>query len=422
MSSKTKVPKYNMEQKKELAQNLGMTAENVIKILTINNQLFKGLKSMTDLSWIGDNEKNIVDWIKTAKTNKKQPYTEHTKRTFYNVLAVYYRSIGNKDKQDKYANIGKDINENELKKQTERQDKGELKSNEKYVPFKTIENIRDQYIIKWNAEQHNNQLNIKTLLLCLQTLQPPMRSEILNMPIYQTIQPDIKTENYIFKTGNLWNYRINKKTKHQKENNYTLKLSKKLSDIISLSIKKFPRKWLIAKWNDVTGQTKISKSAIDKWLNSMNLGFNAMRKSYITNYFNVIHNPSQAELERLALQMRHSTEVQQKYYNKRVPAVVEEEKQESVNIEPVVARKKPGPMPKYPQGNFPAKSIEKQRDLNCKYSKTYYDTNPLKAKAKSYLYKLNNKEHKNHIQNPSARIIELYKLDLLQDGKWVSKL
>jgi hypothetical protein len=389
----------------EKAKYINQTILNHLNDLHIT--LFN--KPSTNTDWILDNKNK-------TKLNKLIGSLPIFKRKLYrdsqeNIL-MYLKYD---KKQKKYAQLNKDINESETQLQKVRQDKGELKQGELCLPFKTVIEIRDKLLKDWMAEPENKQKNMKSLIFCLNTLQPPLRKEILNMP-FKKHDPKITNENYIYKTADgLYHYRINVETKHININNYTLDLSKELSNIIDLSVKYFTRKYLLTSWT--IHDTPLPYSTVERWLKNMNFGLNGFRKSYVSNFYETNKNPSILQIEKLAREMRHSPETQQRYYNKRINTSA------PVSMPEPVPKKKPGPVPKCPkedyQQNYRTLNAQKVRDA----SQTYYNKNLVKARAKSYIYKLNSPDnYKGHIKNPKPEKIDEYKLKQDYTGKWYSEL
>jgi hypothetical protein len=227
-------------------------------------------------------------------------------------------------RNDRYAKIykqtGYDI------KQTLEKNEGENKLDEKEE-----ENFKEhQYFITIINEWKNKNIltkveHFKFLLLCLLTLQPPLRTSFYSSAKFlRKITENNKIDNYLLinKRGKIkCSYIVNKdKASNYKEYNINKTLSKidldneELIKLINDSFIKYPRTYLFE--ND-KGEP-VSDNTLLRYLRSITnvklINFDMMRASYITHFYK--DNKTYGEKNKLAHEMRHSVDTQAKNYNK----------------------------------------------------------------------------------------------------------
>lgn len=437
--------RYIAEEYDQIAAQTGVDAANLKKFNTWNNQIFKSKHDLYDLSWIGEHEKEIVQWTKDMQSNGK--HSPSSTKTQYSALAVYFREAmktmpeGKKKKdygvrRKKYADLADAINQ-EIVQEHKNQ---ELKDNEPYLPFPEVIAIRDTLLTAWRQDPQNKEKNMKSLSFCLNTMQPPLRTETLRMKIEPKLDEKITNRDYVFKTSDgLWHYRIGKVIKKQSHNNFTIDLTKELSDIITESMDKYPRKWLLASWaKQSDGSKALPYSTWLKWVSSYNMSASAFRKSYVTHWRLVYPRVTLTQIEKLALVMRHNAATSNLYYNKvgadnmiedimndkveraeRKAAIVAKPPPPLLHM-PVIEKRKPGPVPKY--DNYRVAYARLHRDKHNADSKADYERNKIRRRATSYVRKLNMEAgEKYRISEPSDILREKYKLQKV-NGKWVSRV
>jgi hypothetical protein len=164
----------------------------------------------------------------------------------------------------------------------------------------------------------------KYLLLSMLTYQPPLRTNFYSTAkIIRSKADNDKVDNFVLinRRGKLKiSYIVNK----DKATNYKVyNMNKNLSSIdmdneslmkhINDSYIKYPRTWLF----EVKGKP-VSQATLLSWLKNIThvegITFNMMRASYITWFYQ--NNPTMTKRSKLAHDMRHSTEIASRNYNK----------------------------------------------------------------------------------------------------------
>ena len=447
-----RTPKKNIkEHYDQMAQITGIDAANLRRFNSWSNQIFDGKMGLDDLSWVGKNEERIVRWIKENEASGK--HKPSSTKTHYSALAVWFRETAKKlsaksklrnvyaDKQKKYSDLSKDINKGIVQEQQNQR----LKFNETYLPFPEVLKIKDRLETEFKADRMNKEKNLQYLIFAINTMQPPLRTETLNMRIEPKQDPNIKHRDYAYKTDDgIWHWWIGKVIKKQKEVNFSIDLSPDLSRIIDSSLKYYPRKWLLASWTKKSkGDNPLPYSTYSRWLLGFSLGQSAFRKSYVTYWRKIHPRATINEKKELARLMRHNSDTADLYYNKldsddrfdaifdvkldemkeRERKIEQEQQREEPEAVPNYQRMRPGPKPKYASTKdyfkaYRAVNAERMRE----YARKHYQTNKTRAKAHKYVRKLNLPENtKDKILHPSQRLIEEYKLEN-PHGQWISRI
>jgi len=293
---------------------------------TFNSQLHIVNKiDPKDYLWIVQpkNEKSIVDYIETRKT-------DNTKKAYYNAFACAYKYYSNfsnhhknkklgktqESKYQKYIKLATDLGVKHNKEVIEPQTKSA-----KFVDQSDIVAIRDDWGNKFNADTSNNKTNMIHLVLCLNTYLPSMRSQIYSLPV---LKKKLKkpTYNYAYKdeSDKLWHINITQKQKGR-PNDLDISCGKELSCIIDKSMDAYPRKFLVGSW--MKSKEPIKSATIGKELKKLNLGIQVMRTSSASAFLD--SNPSNIERKEHADKMLHSVATEQTVYHKRdkLPIVFE---------------------------------------------------------------------------------------------------
>lgn len=449
--------KFNKVQKQEMAEKHGLTMNNIETILTWNNQIFDGTKSMDNLNWVDIHDDVISEFYQDqVKRKKLQP---STLRKVYSTLAAYYKKTGkDEEKRKAYATLNKTMSEAEHKVQV----KQELKPGEKFVPYDTLVQLRDEMLRKWRAEPANRQLNIKALILSLNTYFPPLRGEMRSMKLYDE-KPKLRDVDYMYRCGQppRWCVFIGEVIKGQKKVNYSVQLGPILSSVIDESLKHFKRQYILSGWNYPQGDRTISDDMFSKVLGGFGTNISGLRKAYITEFYenrafreslsgtkDTASGINRVQKEYLANLMRHNVDTQEKYYVKtrnapqqldanvrriqrEVIDLTEQEEKAEAKREEVkeekeqspVPRRKTGPKPRYDTVQEYQKQYKLKHEAKGRqYAQRYYADNATMHKARVYVGKLNLPEGaKYRIKCPRDRVIEEYKLRKVAD-KWVSDL
>ena len=432
--------RYTKKAKDALAEKYGTNVNNIGMIISWNNQIFDGKQSMDNLRWIADNEKKITKHYQDLTLAGKYKCL----RKVYSTLTVYYKKINvNPVKAKEYASLNKTMSFAENIKQENQK----LREDEHYLPFEDVVNLRRAFLVSWRQNPDNKELNIKALILALNTYQAPLRSETKDMPMYAGGRPrGLRNVDYIFKRDGKWHYFIGKVIKGQSEINFEIPLKKKLSHIIDESIEYFPRKYLLTSWGAKSKGDKPIAAQYGRFLSSIGLGVSALRKSFVTKYYNDRPNITLAEKSTLAHLMRHDVATQEKYYMKQIdnaqPQIEKhterlnrervsienveserEQKEEKHQVALVEPRHKPGPVAKFDSVSEYMKAYRMRNYAKVRaQAKVNYDKNSTKQKAYTYASKLNMEPgNKYRISKANPKFVELYKLEKV-DGKWKTNL
>jgi hypothetical protein len=425
--------RYTKDEKQQLARKYGLTFQNIGAIIGWNNKVFDGKKSLDNIDWIKGQRKVIIDFYEDQVKNGK--LKQSTLRKVYATLAKVFRTaIPDERLYKKYSDKNWSMSAEESKEQV----KQKLKPDEKFIPYDNIVDLRRAYLDSWNADLHNKELNIKTLILALNTYQPPLRSEVRDMKLYDG-KPNVMNENYVFKRDGYWYYWIGKSIKIHKLIHYEQKFPRKLSKVLDKSLTYFPRLYLLTKW-DSDGMKPLPSATYSNFLSSLGLSITALRKAYVTKLYNT--SISFEEKNKLAEQMRNSVNVAERYYmkknadqshlqkkidgmNKQLEEIAEDEPEEQPIDLIDEPREKPGPKSKFKNHTEYMRvyrTLNKNKlkdDRRKRYEDEDYN---IKQRARVYVYKLNlPKGHKNHIGIPSDDMKEFYKLKQV-DGKWKTEL
>jgi hypothetical protein len=253
------------------------------------------IKNVADIN----NTKSVMDFINT----KEKP---NTIKAYTNSYIVYLRAIGNDTEANKLGKI-----RDKMTKTIVKQQKNQVLSKnreENQVSFAEILKKQKQYETLFKGNVQNNTYNIMCLILSLNSLIPPIRTEPLNMRIYDGFQPDITEENYIFRKKNIYYYRINKDKISGKIGKQSIKLTKRISILIDLSLTHFPRQYLLCAPLG-KGQKPLSYTRFREIMQFIFDGkkvyTDILRSAYLTKF---VKGRSISEIEKVAKKMRTSYE------------------------------------------------------------------------------------------------------------------
>ena len=207
--------------------------------------------------------------------------------------------------------------------------------NQKVIPsrttdqldFSVIETYRDKLKKIWENNLTNNKNNLAYLTICLYTLQPPLRLDYKNMEIVDTPLKVMrkKDQNYLLKNNLMdktYTIIINKDKVIKSHGKGKIPIiDNDLNKIIDESLKIFPRKYLLSKYDN--GDVPIGKQGLELLLRYIfkpfNISVDILRSAYITNAFS---NPKMTlqNKEDLMKQMRSSLNMAEVMY-KKIPTV-----------------------------------------------------------------------------------------------------
>ena len=274
--------------------------DTISKIQTWNNRLFAGKKSMNDLRWVRQNHQKISNYIEKQYS---KPSQINSRKSHYSALAVVFREVEIDPKLQKlYATIATQLNALHNKQAENQQLSERQKVN--WRSWDEIVGLRDE-LAKQKTQSHTSLRNY--LIVALNTLTPPLRGTIRDMPINKPSD----TTNWLELNdkGNAF-YHINHDKVSSKMGKDTIELTKEATDVLRESLEQWPRAYVL-------GNSKIPESTYQGILRkTLHVGINNFRNSYITNWARKKRTiASQKALARL---MRHSYGSQQLFYSKHI--------------------------------------------------------------------------------------------------------
>lgn len=229
---------------------------------------------------------------------------------------------------DKGASLSKEVHNQEMESELTGREKQNWKTQEQI-----LEIIKDLQSNMKTKTQYN-----RYLVLCLCVYQPPLRRGIYTtLKFLFNIKHDNKKDNYVLllnKPVNKAYYIINndKVSKYEtftKDENKCIEIENK--DLVQLlwnSYNRNKREYVFTDGNN----KPYNESTIRILLEPLKLTFNILRSSYISQYY--MNNQFLKERTELARKMRHSVDIAQLKYQKRMPKEEisiskEEEKEEN---------------------------------------------------------------------------------------------
>jgi len=268
------------------------------EVRSINNKLFDGKQSLTDLTWIKTEYKKIISFITDDKLYK--PSTQLLKIF---ALVTVLRFIGETKLADKLSAIATEKQKKLIKTVY---DKNEKDTRHLNIEYAEVIKHRDELEIKRNNSIDDS---YNFLVMACYTYIKPIRYNFHDVKIGID---KLKEHNYIYKTKKT-NDKYNMYLKaYKKHDEITITLTKKLSDYIDESVKKFPRSFVFA---DDTGNREMSyKTFTGLFKRNFGVGVDAIRSIAITEFFKT--NPSNQMKEHVAKLIQSSVEVMNRFYNK----------------------------------------------------------------------------------------------------------
>ena len=337
------------------------------------------LKEKDGILWVADHWQTI---LKHIQDTYKPPQFEHVSRRHHleglgNVLLAIDKNKFRESTRMLF-NEGKTI---QVEDDMERLE-GKLKPSElqNFVTYPELVAERDKLYNLWQQAPKNKKFNIYHLIVALNTYIPPLRRQWDDMEIYsKNALPPNNLTNY------LWEYEPSKYAivlNYDKIENKRQKLGKdreifrledeiigvtngkKLNEIISKSLKDFPRNYVLSGIR-TGGQAPMSKTSYDQALKSVfsprATTTNLLRKAYINYWHN--QNKSPKILGEIARRMRHTLGVASTAYRK---ININEVEQAPVKGPPTkITQKKEVPRPQPKEYFNPAQYMQEYRANNA---------------------------------------------------------
>jgi len=291
----------------------------------------KNYDDIDEFTFIDDYKRSLHKII-----SQNEKWKDTSKEALYFMIARYLHNFGNKRYSKLYSQYGHDLTlKNQDDEAKNKQDDNEIENyrpHDYFVKIINETNADDLQTIKSHYEY---------LLLCLLTLQPPLRTSFYTSTKIITKKGENDNENnyvYITRRGKLNVYYIVNKDKASNYKMYNIdkKLSKiKIQDdilakIIYDSFVKYPRTYLF----EINGKP-ITQHTLLGYLRKItkvdNINIDMMRSSYINWFYE--NNKNLYEKDKLSKQMRHSVLTAMKNYYKDDNLTTEEKDNRIVALE-----------------------------------------------------------------------------------------
>ena len=253
--------------------------------------------------------KQLLDHINT--------YTNiTTRRTYLCSLAKLFRVLKG-DSSSLYRKYSK--MSVELQAQIEKDSSEQKISENRKKNFITLNEVikrREELKKLFLQKPDDHKLNQQYLLLCLYTMQPPLRMEYKDMKIVQSIPRD-KDKNYVLEKDKKYSVIVNndKVCKHRPSDIF--ELSPELNEAINHSLRMFPRQYILSL--NTNKDKPIGKQSFELLLRGCftdkRIGVDLLRGAYITHVFDK-PGITMKDKEELAKKMRTSLSMASTVYHK----------------------------------------------------------------------------------------------------------
>lgn len=278
------------------------------------NKLKTWIKRINGLNSEGENYSNIIKHHNKIYDYIQKYSNKNTKKIHLSTLAKIFNIVEPGSKlykkySDKATNLFKELKEISKEQILKPQ---RIKNFMCYVDIiKKREELKEEY----EKDKKNNKANLKYVLLCLYTMQPPLRMEYKNMKIVNKV-PD-KENNYILKKGKSFHAVIQNDKVIKSHGPDQFQFNEELNSIIKDSLKAYPRTYILSTQRD--GNKPLNKQGFEAMAKDIfkdkNISVDALRSAYITHFYNS-PNISFKDKEELAKKMRHSAIIAELEYKK----------------------------------------------------------------------------------------------------------
>lgn len=426
----------------------GLSNEQKNRINSWIHSLDLPVKKSGSLSWINKYSdviyENIMNGLIKIGRNKGKPYTNNSKRGDVSLLSQLLRNYGYVKKADELNVIVRQLNDkiNTIEKNQEFDD-SELINWVSHEEIKTkIDFLKKRYLQKPTLIN-----NYEYLALSLYWYIAPIRNNYCDMQVVKNASEETllksNTMNYLNEINGKYTVVINfdKVSQLKKKNEKVLIYHKavlpiesnELTDIITESLKRYPRDYLFTKVTDISKPMDclyfrdiLLKRLFKK--EGKKIGINILRSSYITWFYE--HNPYINDRDALAVKMRHSRAVAETNYNKvkqsnkmiNIDSDDDELDEQFINnvsvdtpvVKHVVEVKKKNECNKFDLKAWGAEYRLKNADkLKIKRDERFRE-NPKHINSQKLLFNLNNCNTK----SPRKATIDFYNLRKNHEGVW----
>ena len=304
--------------------------EGVLKTSNGLGQSPKPVQHDEKFNWFFKHHKRVHDFIISNYTNL------NSQRSHLSTLAKMYKVF-----KGTYSYLYRKYSNESIKLQKKIENESldqKISDHRKYnyITIKQIEQQRDILEKSFHEFSAKNKTNLQYLLLCLYTLQPPLRQDYKNMLIVHDKVPN-KKDNFLLKKQNKYFIVIQHDKVIRQHGPATLQLNDQLNTIIDESLSCYPRHYLISLVScpDKPMSKHSFETLLKECFQNKNIGVDLIRSAYITDKYNN-KTLSMRQKEDLALKMRNSVRVAQTIYHKIEPIsedVKEEQKDDNDNID-----------------------------------------------------------------------------------------
>ena len=398
----------------------------------------------SDMSWIDINYETVYQYIQDKYLDGKysRKYKPNTKRNYLQSLATVLLQL-DKDKYREYirAIYLKSFEYGDEAKEAVQNQQFNEEEQVNFVQYTELVQKREQLAevfdeIKKSHRPENIKTHMQYLVLCLNTMIPPLRLDLLDMEIYRGKKPPQKNDiNYMWiKSPTDMTIVINKdKVSHHsdkkgergeyhladeivnKKHGTKITQGVKLMEILDDSLSSLKRDHVLIKLQGYSTKgtepmpaSTYNQSILQALFKPRKPSHNMIRKAYINHFYNLWKTNINDHKE-IASRMRHSYATAQENYVK-------------LNIDPGMQPQIEGSVVKVPPVIMPPLTVQTQPKFNpTEYSKQYrqkhkdkieqnrkdnYKKDPDKVLARKIIWHLNN----NLVKKPQKASIERYKL------------
>lgn len=272
------------------------------------NTWMKNIPNIKNLDDIIKNHDLVYKWI------IKQYKNINSRKSHLSTLAVVFRDTKSNDElYHKYSELATKYNEQSV---TEAK-KGGMRQGREFVQWSDILSVRDKLKKDYENDKTNKKTNLSYLLLCLYTMQPPLRMEYKDMKIIKAKTEDNNSDNFLLIRNGESTTIINHDKVSRKYGKSEFKLNDELHQIIIDSLKEFKRTYLLSRIRD--GTKPLNAKGFNQLLSEAfaprKMSVDIIRSSYVTHVYN--EKPiTVEEKEKIANKMRTSVGNSEIQYNK----------------------------------------------------------------------------------------------------------
>ena len=275
-----------------------LTKDNITKLNTLSKKIFDGEYTIDNLEWVKENYDEIRDWI------LKQNYKPGSAKGMFAALSKVFNTVLKDDilhqQTMEFVRNYKSIVEKEMGENKYTDERPKITSNDLLELLK-----------KYKQGDKTYQTHLRYIGLALY-IYNPLRSEWTNTIITPKEPKNFNQKHNILfiKTKN--NSKMFCTYDIKKNGPVVIDLTKKLSNIIYESYKRFPRKFLLSLKND--SSQPMNYQTLTGWVFNGQFGIDQLRSAFVTN--NYKQNLTVNQKEELAKTMRTSVGNSERYYNK----------------------------------------------------------------------------------------------------------